>query len=93
MGEWVSGTFDAAGGQLSFCVFVIDASLPGLEVLVSAWDAVEAPIFSQLRSGLVKPESNIRCDTLLSECEHPVVIADPGSRARFAACGDLFDCR
>ena len=70
---------------------IVDSRFAGLRVLVTAVDAVHAPVFYEPRPGLVEAEGDVCRHALFTQPEHPGVVARPGLVARFAARRDLLD--
>ena len=70
---------------------IVDSRFAGLRVLVTAVDAVHAPVFYEPRPGLVEAEGDVCRHALFTQPEHPGVVARPGLVALFAARRDLLD--
>ena len=70
---------------------VVDAGTSCLRVLKLAANAVDATVFAQSGTRLMKIERDSLLDTLSANIEHPIVVAHPRLAARLASYRHLVD--
>ena len=68
---------------------VVDIGLVGLAELVAALHAVYLAVFDEMGACLVEAERDAAFDTLLTEGEHPVVVAGSRLHALLSTHGHL----
>ena len=68
----------------------IDGSFVRLCHLLVARDIVDSAILAEVCSCLLEVEGDIGCHALLSDVEHPFVIADTGITSGLASNSNLF---
>ena len=71
--------------------FIVDAGTTCLRVLELAANAVDATVFAQSGTRLMKIERDSLLDTLSANIEHPIVVAHPRLAARLASYRHLVD--
>ena len=71
----------------------INSSLICLRHLLVSRNIIEFTILTEMCSCLLEVEKYIGTDTLFSDIEHPIVVADTGIIAGFTATGDTFYVR